>query len=69
MNLLYLGREPRLLIPLEQISLFKLFLDDIYGQKRWSPRVIQWWTKDLEEERYILAEARRTTLLSSDQFK
>jgi hypothetical protein len=69
MNRLYLGGEPRLLMPLEQISLFKSFLDDIFGQKRWSPRAKRWWTKELEEERDILAEARRTTPPSSDQFK
>jgi hypothetical protein len=56
-------------MPLEQISLFKSFLDDIFGQKRWSPRAKRWWTKELEEERDILAEARRTTPPSSDQFK
>jgi hypothetical protein len=50
MNRLYLGGEPRLLMPLEQISLFKSFLDDIFGQKRWSPRAKRWWTKELEEE-------------------
>jgi hypothetical protein len=33
MNRLYLGREPRLLMPLEQILLFKSFLDDIIGQQ------------------------------------
>jgi hypothetical protein len=69
MNRLYLGGEPRLLMPLEQISLFKSYLDDIFGQKRWSPRAKSWWTKELEEERDILAETRRTTPPSSDQFK
>jgi hypothetical protein len=69
MNRLYLGGEPRLLMPLEQILLFKSFLDDIFGQKRWSPRAKRWWTKELEGERDILAEARRTTPPSSDQFK
>jgi hypothetical protein len=38
MNQLYLDGEPRLLTPLEQISRFKSCLDDIFGQKRWSPR-------------------------------
>jgi hypothetical protein len=28
-----------------------------------------WWTQELEEERDILTEARKTTLPSSDQFK
>jgi hypothetical protein len=55
--------------PLDQISLFKGFLDDIFGQKRWSPRAKRWWTKELEEERDILGEARRTTPPSSDRFK
>jgi hypothetical protein len=40
-----------------------------FGQKRWSPRAKRWWTKELEEERDILAEARRTTAPSSDRFK
>jgi hypothetical protein len=69
MNRLYPCGESRLLTPLEQISLFKSFLDDIFGQKRWSPRAKRWWTKELEEERDILAEARRTAPPSSDQFK
>jgi hypothetical protein len=56
-------------MPLEQISLFKSFLYNSFGQKRWSPRAKRWWTKELEEERDILAEARRTTLPSSHQFK
>jgi hypothetical protein len=58
-----------LLSPLDQISVFKGFLDDIFGRMRWSPRAKRWWTKELEEERDILAEARRTTPPSSDQFK
>jgi hypothetical protein len=69
MTPLYLGGEPRPLIPLEQILRFKSILEDIFGQKRWSPRAKQWWTKELGEERDILAEARRTPPPSSDQFK
>jgi hypothetical protein len=69
MNRLYLGGESRRLTPLEQISLFKSCLDDIFGQKRWSPRANRWWTKELEEDRDIQAEARRTTPPSSDQLK
>jgi hypothetical protein len=33
MNRLYLGGDPRLRTPLEQISLFKSLLDDIFGQR------------------------------------
>jgi hypothetical protein len=54
--------------PLGLIPLFKSFLDDIFGQKRWSPQAKRWWTKELEEERDILAEARRTSS-STEQFK
>jgi hypothetical protein len=54
--------------PLDLIPLFKSFLDDIFGRKRWSPRAKRWWTKGLEEERDILAEARRTSS-STEQFK
>jgi hypothetical protein len=68
MNRLYLGGEPRLLMPLEQILLFTSFHDDIFGQERWSPRAKRWCTKELEEERDILGEARRTTLLSRIHF-
>jgi hypothetical protein len=50
-NRLYLGGEPRLLMPLEQISLFKSFLDDIFGQKRWSPRAKPWWTKNSRKKK------------------
>jgi hypothetical protein len=53
---------------LMQIELVKT-LNDTFGRKRWSPRAKRWWTKELEEERDILAEARRTTIPSSDQFK
>jgi hypothetical protein len=45
--------------PLDLIPLFKSFLDDIFGQKRWSSRaetLVE--LKELEEERDILAEAR-----------
>jgi hypothetical protein len=55
--------------PNDQISEFKKCLDDIFGRKRWSPRAKRWWTKELEEERYILGEARRKTSPSSDRFK
>jgi hypothetical protein len=50
--------------PLVQMEIFKQFLDDVFGRK-------QWWTKELEEERDILAEARRVqaTIAPSDQFK
>jgi hypothetical protein len=53
----------------ELTPLSKTFLDDIFGRKRWSPRAKPWWTTELEEESHILAEARRTTPPSSDQFK
>jgi hypothetical protein len=53
----------------DHISEFRKFLDDTFGCKRWSHRAKRWWTKELEEERDILAEARKTTLPSSDQFK
>jgi hypothetical protein len=61
--------KPSLLSPLDQISVFEGFLDDIFGRKRWSRRAKRWWTTELEDERDILAEARRTIAPSSDQFK
>jgi hypothetical protein len=69
MNRICPDGKPSLLSSLAQISVFKGFLDDIFRRKRWSPRAKRWWTKELEEDRDILAEARRTTLLSSIQFK
>jgi hypothetical protein len=68
MNRICPDGQPSLHSPLDQLSVFKGFLDDIFGRKRWSPRAKRWWPKELEEERDILAEARRTPP-SSDQFK
>jgi hypothetical protein len=45
-------------IPLEQSSLFKAFLDDIFGRKRWSSRAKRRWTKELEEERDICGRSK-----------
>jgi hypothetical protein len=67
MNQICADGQPSLLSPLEQISVFKRFLDTIFGRKRWSPRAKRWWIKELEEELDILAEARRTRLPSRDQ--
>jgi hypothetical protein len=47
----------------------KSWLDDIFGQQRWSPRAKWWWTKELKEDRDILPEVRRTIPPSSDRFK
>jgi hypothetical protein len=55
--------------PLNQIPIFKRFLDDAFGRRRWSPQAKRWWTKELEEEQDILDEARRTLPPASDQFK
>jgi hypothetical protein len=54
---------------LDQTPLFKTFLDETFGRKKWSPRANRWWIKEIEEERDILSEARRTTAPGSDQFK
>jgi hypothetical protein len=55
--------------PFDQIPRFKPFLDENFGRKKWSPRAKRWWTKEIEEERGILSEARRTMVPGSDQFK
>jgi hypothetical protein len=69
MNRIFPDGQPSLLSPLDQISVFKGSLDDIFGQQRWSPRAMRWWMKELEEERDILTEVRKTTPPCSDQFK
>jgi hypothetical protein len=51
---------------MDQISVFKGFLDDIFGRNGRLPRAKRWWTKELAED---LAEARRTIPAASDQFK
>jgi hypothetical protein len=38
MNRICPDGKPSLLSPLDQISVFTGFLDDIFGRKRWSPR-------------------------------
>jgi hypothetical protein len=50
MNRIWADGKPSLLSPLDQISVFKGFPDDIFGRKRWSPRAKRWWTKELEED-------------------
>jgi hypothetical protein len=62
MNRIFPDGRPSLHSPLDQISVFKGFLDHIFGRKRWSPRAKLWSMKELEEEQDILAKARRIGL-------
>jgi hypothetical protein len=66
---IYSYGDPKHIPPLVQMEKFKKFQDDVFGRKQWSPRAERWWTQEFKEEQNILAEARRPTIASSDQFK